>query len=185
MWSDNNIVRTLSNFHPPKILQDGLLWNRRVGGVWERHQTSVSCPEQNRDYSKTFHIIDKGNGAEAKYNIGLQSHKNGCTPKLRLRYFNININNAYKVYEYLVNKHTPGRCYYDLKEAIDEAAHALLQRVDSMRLQKVEHPVHVRNLETMWDKGSGKRMQTDAQGAVTGHGRARFESICCLTKTSK
>ena len=108
MWSDNNIVRTLSNFHQPKIIQDGLLRKRWVGGVRERHQTSVSCPEKNRDYSKTFHLIDKGNGAEAKYDIGIQSHKNGWTPKLSLWYFNMNMNNAYKIYEYLVNKHAPG-----------------------------------------------------------------------------
>ena len=63
MRSDYNSVRTLSNFHPPKILQNVLLKKRRVGGVRERHQTSVSCPEQNRDYSKMFHLIDKGNGA--------------------------------------------------------------------------------------------------------------------------
>ena len=49
MCLDNNIVHTLSNFHPTKILQNGLLRKRRVGGVRERHQTSVSCPEQNRD----------------------------------------------------------------------------------------------------------------------------------------
>ena len=130
MWSDNKIVRTLSKCHPQKILQDGLLRKHRVGGVREIHQTSVSCTEKNWDYSKTFHLIDKGNGAEAKYDIGLQSHKHGWTPKLSLRYFNMNMKNAYKIYEYLVNMHTPGQRYYDLKEAIDEAAHALLQRGD-------------------------------------------------------
>ena len=139
----------------------------------------MSCPEQNRDYSKTFHLIDKGNGDEAKYDIGLQSHKHGWTPKLSLRYFNMNMNNAYKIYEYLVNKHTPGRCYYDSKEAIDEAAHALLQRGDSMRLHKAEHPVHVNNLATMWDTESGKRMRTDAQGAVADHVRAREDMAVC------
>ena len=49
MWSDNNIVRILSNFNPPKILQDGLLKKRWVGGVRKRHQTSVSCPEKKWD----------------------------------------------------------------------------------------------------------------------------------------
>ena len=63
----------------------------------------------------------------------------------------MNMNNAYKIYEYFVNKHTPVQRYYDLIEAIYEAAHALLQRRDSMRLQKAENPVHVSNLATMWD----------------------------------
>ena len=78
-----------------------------------------------------------------------------------------------------MNKHTPGRCYYDSKEAIDEAVHALLQRGDSMRLHKAEHPFHVKNLATMWDTGSCKRMKTDAQGAVAGHGIAQEDMAVC------
>ena len=71
MWSDNNIVRTLSNFHSPEVVQDGLQRKRKVDGLRERAQTPVPCPIQNKDYSETFHLIDKGNGAEFKYNIGL------------------------------------------------------------------------------------------------------------------
>ena len=48
-----------------------------------------------------------------------------------------------------------------------------------MQLQKVEHPVHVRNLATMWDTGSGNRILTGAQGDVTGHGRAREDMAVC------
>ena len=48
-----------------------------------------------------------------------------------------------------------------------------------MQLQKAEHPVHVRNLATMWDTGLGKRMRTDAQGAVAGPGRAREDMVVC------
>ena len=33
MWSDNNIVRSLSNFHSPKVIQDGLNCKRKVNGV--------------------------------------------------------------------------------------------------------------------------------------------------------
>ena len=48
-----------------------------------------------------------------------------------------------------------------------------------MQLQKVEHPVHVSNLATMWDTGSVKRMRNDVQGAVAGHGRAREDMAVC------
>ena len=36
MWSDNNIVQTLSNFHSPKVVEDGLQQKRKVNGVCER-----------------------------------------------------------------------------------------------------------------------------------------------------
>ena len=84
MWSDNNIVRTLSNFHSPEVIEDGLNRKRKVNGVRERAQTPVPCPKQNKDYSETFHLFDKGNGAESKYDIGLESHRHGWTPKLSM-----------------------------------------------------------------------------------------------------
>ena len=73
IWCDNNFVRTLSNFNSPKLIKDGLMRKRRFDGKRERKQSPVDCPEQNRDYSKTFHLIDKGNGAEAKYDLGMKS----------------------------------------------------------------------------------------------------------------
>jgi hypothetical protein len=128
MWSDNNIVRTLSNFHSPNIVEDGLNRKRKVDGKREQAQTPVPCPEQNKDYSETFHLIDKGNGAEAMYDIPLESHSHGWTPKLGMRYFNMSCNNAYKIYVDLVNTFTVGRRYYDMAEAMDEASHAFMQR---------------------------------------------------------
>ena len=62
MWSDTNIVHTLLNFHSPNIVEDGLNRKRKVDGKRERAQTPVPCLEQNKDYSGTFHLIDKGNG---------------------------------------------------------------------------------------------------------------------------
>ena len=50
---------------------------RHVDGGRERHSTAVPCPEQMKDYSKTFHQIDKGNGVEVKYDLGGQSKKHG------------------------------------------------------------------------------------------------------------
>ena len=48
MWSDNNIVRTLPNFHSPIILENGLWRKRKVDNVRERSLTPVSFPEQNQ-----------------------------------------------------------------------------------------------------------------------------------------
>ena len=97
MWSDNNIVRALSNFHSLEIIAQGLKQKRKVDGIRKREKTLVPCPKQNRDYSETFHLIHKGNGTESKYDVSLESHKHGWTPKLSVRYFNMNLNNAYRV----------------------------------------------------------------------------------------
>ena len=43
---------------------------RDSNGKRERTKTEMSCPAQTRDYCKTFHLIDKGNGAEANYDLG-------------------------------------------------------------------------------------------------------------------
>jgi hypothetical protein len=40
------------------------------------HQTPMQCPVQMKEFSETFHLIDKGNGKEAERagsTIGLQS----------------------------------------------------------------------------------------------------------------
>ena len=84
IWSDNNLVRTLSNFHSPKVVDAGLRRRRKVAGVRERDPTAVPCPEQNIAYSDTFHLIDKGNMQEAKYDLSGQSRKHGWSPKLSL-----------------------------------------------------------------------------------------------------
>ena len=71
MWADNNIVKTLSNFHCPKILKEGVgvLQKKKVDDRREQTQSEVPCPDQNKDYSNTFHLINKGNGAKANYNM--------------------------------------------------------------------------------------------------------------------
>ena len=33
IWSDNNLVRTLSNFHTPKVVDAGIKRRRKVNGV--------------------------------------------------------------------------------------------------------------------------------------------------------
>ncbi len=36
------------------------------GGLREMKQKAVPCPAQTKEYCKMFHLIDKGNGKEAK-----------------------------------------------------------------------------------------------------------------------
>ena len=49
MWSNNNIVRTLSNFHYPNIVEDGLNRKKKVDGKHDHAQTPMQCPQQNKD----------------------------------------------------------------------------------------------------------------------------------------
>jgi hypothetical protein len=72
VWSDNNKVKTLSNFYSPDVLEVGLgmLRKMRVDGKRDRDKSEVPCPVQMKDYCEMFHLIDKGNGAEAHYDMG-------------------------------------------------------------------------------------------------------------------
>ena len=81
---------------------------RGADGKREFKQPPVPCPQQNKDYSKICHCINKGNDAEAKYDMGGASQKHNWTPKIVMRLFSINMNNAYKLYKRLVSTYTPG-----------------------------------------------------------------------------
>eukprot|EP00957_Ditylum_brightwellii_P161639 12306868-Ditylum_brightwellii.AAC.1 len=80
MWADNNIVRTLSNCHPPQVIIDSLMRKKKTDGVRDRVQSPVPYPLQSKYYSEIFHLINKGNCNEAKYDIGMETHKHGWTP---------------------------------------------------------------------------------------------------------
>ena len=77
IWSDNNLVRTPSNFHSPKVVEGCIKRKRNVKGAGKREPVSVPCPKRNIDYSDTFHLIDKRNGADAKYDLTGQSRNHG------------------------------------------------------------------------------------------------------------
>jgi hypothetical protein len=82
----------------------------------ERDFSQVDCPTQQKTYCLTYHQIDKGNGAEAKYDILTESHLHGWGPKLAARFFNMNLNNAYKIYCLLYKKHHGNRKPTKLKD---------------------------------------------------------------------
>ena len=71
--------------------------------VRDKHQSPpVDAPKQNIDYSKTFHQIDKGNMIESRYVLAKQgSKKHGWSPKLSFCFFNMTLNNTYKIYSVL------------------------------------------------------------------------------------
>jgi hypothetical protein len=86
-------VKTLSNFRSPTIVEGGMKRRVRdqVTKKRAREQSDVDCNAQQIDYCKTYHKIDKGNGAEAKYDMSAESHLHGWGPKLAACYFNMNL----------------------------------------------------------------------------------------------
>jgi hypothetical protein len=57
----------------------------------------VPCPAQTKMYCETFHLIDKGNGAEATYDMAGKSRSHNWAPKLVFRLYNMAMNNAYVI----------------------------------------------------------------------------------------
>ena len=167
MWADNNIVKTLSNYHSPTILPEGpgvMRKKKGADGKREFRQSPVPCPQQSKDYSETFHLIDKGNGAEAKFDMGGHSRTHNWCPKLVWRLFNMSQNNAYQIYTTLVEKHTKGRRFLEMREAVQEMTHSFCQRGAPMRSQKAEHPAHVRDLTNVFDSTHRKEASVGCKG---------------------
>jgi hypothetical protein len=170
IWSDNNLVKTLSNFHPPTILAKGagvLRKKRGMDGKRERTRSEVPCPVQNKHYSETFHLIDKGNGKEAKYDLGGQSKQHNWSPKVFWRLINISMANAFVLYNALAEEHNPNSKPLDMKGAIKEATHAFCQRGESMRKRKAGHPSWIRDLSVVHSAGTGRKIRTDKNGTVS------------------
>ena len=159
LWSDNNIVKTLSNFHSPKLLKAGqgvLRKKKGADGKREQHKTAVTCPDQSKDYTLTFHLIDRGNGTEASYDLGGKSRLHNWTPKLVFRLFNMAFNNARLVYLALSAKHSPGVRTLPMPKCINELAHDLMQSGPAMRRRAAEHPLPSRDLTCAFDTGCGR-----------------------------
>ena len=61
-------MKTLSNFHKVEVAIKGLKRKKKdETGRRELTQTPIDCPVQQKDYCETYHLIDKGNGAEEKF----------------------------------------------------------------------------------------------------------------------
>jgi hypothetical protein len=126
-----------------EILEAGMGVLRKMlaeDGKRERHKTEVPCPAQTKDYCNTFHIIHKGNGAEASYDLGGKSRLHNWSPKLVFRLYNMALNNAYKTYTAIVKEHTPTRRFLRMGDAVRKLTHDLCQRGPAMRKKRAEHP---------------------------------------------
>ena len=69
-WSNNSIVKSLSNFHSPVIIPIGVQQQIKIDKVRQCKPVGIPVALQQIDYSKTFNLIDKGNSAEIKYDDG-------------------------------------------------------------------------------------------------------------------
>ena len=69
-WSNNGVIKSLINFHSPIIIQDGVQRQIKINNVRQQDSVDVPVPLQQKDYSETFHKIDKGKDVEAKYDMG-------------------------------------------------------------------------------------------------------------------
>ncbi len=170
VWSDNALVRTLSNFHGPMILEAGrgvLQKKRGNNGKQERMKTEVPCPAQMRDYCKTFHLINEGNGAEANYDLGGKSRLHNWLPKLIFWLYNMALNNAYKMYKALVKQHMPERRFLDMGDAMRKLMHNLCQRGPVMRKLRAEHPSWMRDMSKLFGWITGRKVCADAKGMMT------------------
>ena len=133
IWSDNNLVYILSNFHTPKVVIGGFQRTRKVNGACEMDPADVPCPQQNTNYSDTFYLINKGNSAEAKYDLSGQSRKHWWSHTLSLWLVNMNFKSSYyRIYMALMEKHNPERHFLSISKGIKEAAHAFLQSGEDM-----------------------------------------------------
>jgi hypothetical protein len=165
VWSDNALVRTLSNFHGPEILEAGMgvLRKKRNGkGKRERTKLEVPCPVQTKDYCVTFHLIDKGNGAEVNYNLGGKSCLHNWFQKLNFWFFNMALNNAYKMYTALVKEHTPERRFLEMGNAVRELTHDLCQGGPAMWKLRAEHPSLTQDMGKLFGWITGRKVRSES-----------------------
>jgi hypothetical protein len=148
-WSDNAVIKTLSNHHCANVLvADGLMRRRKDHSKTRAmHQMPVPCPAQMKEYSKTFHLIDKGNRKEVKYDMAGKSRKHNWSPKLVFRMFNMALNNAYIVYKELVSREGNGRDCLNMGKAVRELVHGLCQWGEPIWKNGTTHPVHLQDMD--------------------------------------
>ena len=187
LWADNNIVKTLSNFHSPQILKigEGVARRRRVDGMREQERTEVQTTVQQKAYCESFHLIDKGNGKESKYDMGGNSKGHNWAPKLSMRFWNFAMGNAHTVYSALHDKHTPSRHKMSMRECVNILAHKLMQQGEPIRTYSAEHPMTSRHLCGILDFGCGRRIRSDCKASVARGTVSRGPRFVGLRKKQK
>ncbi|OEU21319.1 hypothetical protein FRACYDRAFT_234945 [Fragilariopsis cylindrus CCMP1102] len=168
-WAGNNFMKTFSNFHSADLLRGEMKRKSRNLETKSRDRefSDVNCPMQQQIYCCTYHyltalLIDKENGAEAKYDMLTEFHLHGWSPKLAAHYFNMNLNNAYKVYKFLYNKDHPGVKELILEPCISNLTRSLLQQGPEMRQRGMEAPPSAtKNLDSSCS-GNDRKVRSDA-----------------------
>jgi len=154
-------------------------WNEETNRR-DKDPSDVDCPAQQKTYCETYHWIDKENGVEAKYDLSTESHLNGWGPKIAARYFNIDINNSYKVYTFLYNKHHNPDNVMPSKQCIQNSTHSVLQQGYLMRQRRVGAPPSAVKDITTYVCSDGKQVRSDSQwqpfSPMIGHGHLLWES---------
>ena len=165
-WSDNSIVKTLSNFHSPAIEEATMRRRKRDKKTSIRSMDSslVPCPVQQLDYSNHFYWIDKGNGQEERSKIMIKTKLHNWAPKLSLRFYNFNENNAYQLYcamHRTVHGSRNSNSILSYEDCIQELMHANLKAGNPVRQQKAEHPPAVMDITHVHNKLIGRRIRSD------------------------
>ena len=161
-WSDNAIVKTLSNHHMVLSFdtENGMMQRGKdENGSREMKQKAVTCPVQTKEYCETFHLIDKGNGKEAKYDMAGKSRSHNWAPKLVFRMFNMGMNNAYVVYKDLVSRE--GGKVLLMGKAVRELAHGLCQWGEPIRNRATIHPSHLQDMGRVDRHLKGRKVWSD------------------------
>jgi hypothetical protein len=83
-----------------------------------------------------------------------------------MRYFNMALNNAFRVYQVLAKEHTPDRRLLTMPMCVKELAHALMQSGDDMRVREAGHPLYTRDMTNVFDLGTGQAVRSDAKGVM-------------------
>jgi hypothetical protein len=109
-----------------------------------------------------------------KYDISIESHLHGWGPKLAARFFNMNLNNAYKVYCALYKKHHNGRKPMELKPCKNNLTHSLLQEGEEIRQRGYGAPPSATKDINSTSSGEGRRIRSDSSQPAflspAGHG---------------
>ena len=92
------------------------------------------------------------------------SRKHGWAPKLLFRFFNMTLNNAYKIYTVLHEReHQQAENETDrlkplsMDDAIEELTYSLLQGGDGIRKRAAYHPPPQRDLQYVFDRNGGMK----------------------------
>ena len=104
--------------------------------------------------------------------MGGHSCTHNWSPKIQIRYFNMNFNNAFKIYGNLCKRYISNHRPLDMQEGVSELSHELMQRGETMRSYQTEHPMNSRDLTNVFDFGTGRKICTDAHGDVAQKGQS-------------